>query len=208
MPLSSQLASRLQRAERLKKQYLELQYPSVTPKPTGKTLIVWEGATSVGSNAIQLGIAAGYEAIITASPQNFDNVKKLGASQAFDYHSKTIIDELVTALQDKTTAGAFDSIGVNGAVEACADVLLKLEGNRFIAIAWPLPEKIPDSVHTKSIFASDIKDNEVSKVIYEDFLPRAPAEGKYIAVPDPMLLERASNICRKLLVFGTKACLP
>jgi NADPH:quinone reductase-like Zn-dependent oxidoreductase len=36
------------------KDYLALEYPSVPPKPTGKSLLVWGGATSVGSNAIQL----------------------------------------------------------------------------------------------------------------------------------------------------------
>jgi NADPH:quinone reductase-like Zn-dependent oxidoreductase len=41
---------------------LALQLPSVPAKPpTGKTLLVWGGSTSVGSNAIQLAIAAGYE---------------------------------------------------------------------------------------------------------------------------------------------------
>ena len=42
------------------KHFLALQYPLLNPKPTGKTLLVWGGATSVGSNAIQLGVAAGY----------------------------------------------------------------------------------------------------------------------------------------------------
>ena len=46
---------------------LALQLPSVPPKsPTNKTLLVWGGSTSVGSNAIQLAVAAGYE-VITVS---------------------------------------------------------------------------------------------------------------------------------------------
>jgi hypothetical protein len=36
--------------------------------------------TSVGSNAIQLAVAAGYEVFITTSPKNFDYVKSLGAT--------------------------------------------------------------------------------------------------------------------------------
>jgi len=31
-------------------------------------------------------------------------------------------------------------------------------------------------------------DNEVSRVIYEDFLPRALAEGRYVAAPDPFVV--------------------
>lgn len=34
------------------KDFLALQYPTVSPKPTGKTLLIWGGSTSVGSNAI------------------------------------------------------------------------------------------------------------------------------------------------------------
>ena len=165
--------------------YLKLQYPSVNPKSTGKTLIVWGGATSVGSSAVQLGVASGYEVITTASPKNFNYVKKLGASQAFDYNSKTIADELIAALKDKTTAGVFCSTGKDGVVETCAETLLKTSGGKFIALCMRPPEKIPNGISCKFIFCSDLKDNEVSKVIFDDFLPRTLAEGKFVAVPDP-----------------------
>ena len=38
---------------------LGLRHPSANPEPTGRTLLVWGGSTSVGSNAIQLAAAAG-----------------------------------------------------------------------------------------------------------------------------------------------------
>ena len=184
------------------KDYLALQYPSVPPKPTDKALLVWGGSTSVGSNAIQLAVAAGYEVITTASPMNFDYVKKLGASQVFDYNSKTVMDELINAFKGKAIAGALAiangvgdgktlanayAIG-NGVAEACLDVVDKSEGDKFVSMILPVPEKLPSGVGAKFIFASDIKDNEVSKVIFEDFLPRALAEGKYIAAPDPQVV--------------------
>ena len=115
----------------------------MTPKPTGKTLLVWGGSTSVGSNTIQLAVAAGYEVITTASPKNFDYVKKLGASQAFDYRSKTVVGDLIHAFKDKTIAGAL-SIG-HGAAEACMDVLGQCKGDRFISMAsYPIPEPRPE----------------------------------------------------------------
>ena len=43
---------------------LGLQLPAAPArKATGKTVLVWGGSTSVGSNAIQLAVAAGYEVI-------------------------------------------------------------------------------------------------------------------------------------------------
>lgn len=121
---------------------LALQLPSINPGPTGKTLLIWGGSTSVGSNAIQLAVAAGYEVFTTASPRNFDYVKKLGASKVFDYNSKTAIPELIKAFEGKVTAGAL-SIG-SGAAEACFDVLNKCQGNKFVSMAtYPMSPHPP-----------------------------------------------------------------
>ena len=92
------------------KDYLALPYPSVDPKPLGKTLLVWSGASSVGCNVIQLGVAAGCEVITTCSPKNYGLVRKLGASQAFDYNSDTVVGDIVAYLEDKTIAGAIGSM--------------------------------------------------------------------------------------------------
>ena len=115
------------------KDQLVLQHPSATPTPTGKTLLVWGGSTSVGSNAIQLAVAAGYEVITTASPRNFDYVRKLGASRVFDYHGKTVVKDLIAALQGKTIAGAL-AIG-SGSAEACLDIVGACQGDEFVSMA-------------------------------------------------------------------------
>jgi NADPH:quinone reductase-like Zn-dependent oxidoreductase len=194
------------------KDQLALQYPSIDPKPTGKTLLIWGGSTSVGSNAIQLAVAAGYEVFTTASPRNFNYVKKLGASQAFDYNSDTTVEDLIHALKGKTIAGAL-SIG-QGSADACMDVLDKCKGNKFIAMAsYPVPQPPPKrftllqtalhyvpwiitnwfkcrarGIGNKFIFATTLIDNGVGKAIYEDFLPKALAQGTYIAAPDPQVV--------------------
>jgi len=86
------------------KDHLALDYPSATAKRNGKTVLVWGGSTSVGSNAIQLAVAAGYEVIATASPRNFDYVRKLGALRVFDYNDKNVVRKLVDAFAGKTLA--------------------------------------------------------------------------------------------------------
>lgn len=172
------------------KDCLALQLPTMPPRPTGKTLLIWGGSTSVGCNAIQLAVAAGYEVITTASPKNFDYVKKLGASQAFDYHSETIVDELVEAFKGKTSAGAL-AIGPTAAAP-CLAVVARTEGAKFVALANPPPNDlvVPDGVGAKFYFASDIKDTEVSHAVYGDFLPRALAAGTYICAPEPEVVEK------------------
>ena len=194
------------------KDQLGLQFPSTSPKPTGKTLLVWGGSTSVGCNAIQLGVAAGYEVFTTCSPKNFDYVKKLGASQAFDYNSKTVVNDLIHAFEGKTTAGAI-SIGARSA-EYCLDILDKCKGDKTLSMAsFPVPQPAPEKwpllttavsymsgmtsiwvksktrgIRTSSIFGSSLLYNEVGKAIYVDFLPSALAEGAYIAAPEPQVI--------------------
>ena len=199
------------------KDHLALQYPGVNAKPTGQTLLIWGGSTSVGSNAIQLAVAAGYEVATTASPRNFDYVKKLGASLVFDYASKTVIPDMVAALQERKIAGAL-AVGI-GSAEACAAILARCKGNKFVSMAtpsvsfvdapsgrrrifWLLPtfarmiagqmglrtKTRLARIGTKFIWGGSLKDNEVSRVIYQDFLPKALAEGRYLAAPDPHVI--------------------
>ncbi|MBO0790652.1 MAG: zinc-binding alcohol dehydrogenase family protein, partial [Ktedonobacteraceae bacterium] len=117
------------------KDQLALHYPVMNPKPTGKTLLIWGGSSSLGSNAIQLAVAAGYEVITTASPRNFDYVKKLGASQVFDYHEKTTVKEIIKAFNGKICAGAL-AIGA-GSAKDCADIVHACNGNKFVSMASP-----------------------------------------------------------------------
>jgi len=84
---------------------LGLRLPTCHPQPTGQTVLVWGGSTSVGSNAIQLAAAAGYDVLTTASAHNHDYVKRLGASQAFDYRSPTAVGDITRALRGRTLAG-------------------------------------------------------------------------------------------------------
>ena len=199
------------------KDQLGLQYPSMVPKPTGTTLLIWGGSTSVGSNAIQLAVAAGYEVITTASPRNFTYVKGLGASQVFDYNNKTVVKDIIEAFKGKTIAGAL-AIGT-GSAETCSDIVHTCNGNKFVSIAsqsisfenlplhqgmsWQLFQLIlrllwsnalmqvtfrMRHIRTKFIFGSTLMDNEVSKVIYEDFLPQALADGCYVAAPEPVVI--------------------
>ncbi|KIX93541.1 uncharacterized protein Z520_10719 [Fonsecaea multimorphosa CBS 102226] len=188
---------------------LALQLPTVpNAKPTGKTLLVWGGSTSVGCNAIQLAVAAGYEVIATASPRNFELVKRLGAVQVFDYKSPTVVEDIRTAFKGRTTAGAM-SIG-QGAAEKCLDILASCKkGNKFLSMAsYPFPATPPErfvvpqiafhyvmsmiylwfkaqrhGIQSKFIFGDTLVDNEIGPAMYEHFLPEALAEGSFTAAP-------------------------
>lgn len=137
--------------------YLGLDPPLVPPpsSATKKAIIITGGASSVGSNAVQLAVSAGYEVYSTASPKNFAYVEKLGAARVFDYHSANLVDQIVDELQEKTLIGAY-AIG-NGSVESCIKVLRRCGGNgkKFIASVGPpvpqKPAKVFSSYHVSDI---------------------------------------------------------
>ena len=219
------------------KDFLALQYPSVAPKPTGKTLLVWGGSTSVGGNAIQLAVAAGYEVITTASPKNFDYVKKLGASEAFDYNSKTVVADIIEAFSGRTCAGAM-AIGA-GSVGPCVDIVHASKGDKFVTrVSAPVGlDALPDGtdgrgvsflqliplvfqmlgasasmefkarmrrVRTKFVIGDTLVNNEVGKVIYVDFLPKALASGQYVAAPNPHVVGKGLDYIQAAFDFQKK----
>lgn len=165
--------------------YLGLQLPTVPARSTGQTLLIWGGAGSVGSNAIQLGVAAGYEVFTTASPKNFEYVKKLGASRVFDYQSTSVVEDIVEALQGKSLAGAMDCIGF-AATPLTVDVVVKSSGNKFVATVKGGFQP-PAGITVKSVFGTSIKDNHIGKAVYEDFLPKALKSGGFISAPRPLI---------------------
>jgi NADPH:quinone reductase-like Zn-dependent oxidoreductase len=168
------------------KDYLGLSYPSTNPKTNGKTVLIWAGSSSVGSNAIQLAKASGYEVITTSSPKNFAFCKSLGATLVFDYSSATLTQDLVNAFSDRVCGGAFAILP--GSVEPCIEVVHRSKGAKFIAMALPYDGKLPEGIETKFVFATTIKDNEVSKVIFEDYLPQALLQHQYQCSPRPSVV--------------------
>ncbi|KAL8949440.1 MAG: hypothetical protein Q9222_004446 [Ikaeria aurantiellina] len=173
--------------------HLHLTYPSVDPKPLDQTLLIWGGASSVGSNAIQLAVASGYKVITTSSTKNFEFVKKLGASQVFDYTKLDVVEEIVAALKGEPKAGIFDAVGLN-AVEKCLEVAAKSDGLSFVSTVLQPPEKVPEGTSAKFVYSTDIERNEVGKAVFERYLPDALAKGKFVAAPDAHVVGKGLEI--------------
>ena len=68
-------------------------------------------------------MSAGYKVISTASPTNFDYVKKLGATHAFDSKRDTVINDIRATVKGFYLTGGY-SIG-DGSVDILAAVLSK-----------------------------------------------------------------------------------
>jgi NADPH:quinone reductase-like Zn-dependent oxidoreductase len=197
---------------------LALALPSADTRPRDQWVLIMGGATSVGSNAIQLAVGAGYSVVTTASPKNHDYVTSLGAAHAFDYNSPTLARDISAALRGKDVVGAF-AIGA-GSAEACLDILPHCEGRQFVAncsspIAFEamgegdritfglllkvIPTLVGSTLRTRSksrrrgitvkfFDASSVVDNEIGPAIYRDYLGPALASGRFRPAPPPRVV--------------------
>lgn len=206
---------------------MSLKLPTKNPEPTGKTILIWGGSTSVGSNAIQLAVASGYEVFATASPKNFAYVRSLGASKVFDYNSTTVVQDIVQAFQGKTTAGAM-WLG-KGSGTVCMDIMGQCRGNRVVSLAaYPMPPVTPTrmvmltivyyylsgqialwlkarrhGIKYAFVFGTTLAFNGVGKAVFQDFLPEALRDNKYIVAPDPLVVGKGlENIQAGLDLLG------
>jgi len=168
------------------KDNLGLAKPSHEVDETGKTLLVWGGSSSVGSAVIQLALAAGLKVIATASRQNFDFCKDLGASEVFDYHTPGIVGDLTAALQKHHLAGAYDAIATRDTQLNVAQVLAQLGGGKM-AVVLPPSDEIPATVNANGILAALIltQEKQLGEAIYHDFLPSALINGQIRPAPKP-----------------------
>jgi NADPH:quinone reductase-like Zn-dependent oxidoreductase len=192
--------------------FLALAPPKLERQRRGETVIVWGGSTSVGANAIQLAVAAGYDVLTTCSPKNSEFVRALGACQAFDYRSPTVVADLVGVLGQSRCAGAV-AIGP-GAALACLDLVVAAGGAPTVAVVTPpatfdgipigrgrlrklLPTLVDNAtgllklmwrakrrgVATPFVWGTALIHNEVGPMIFQDYLPEALARGAFKPSP-------------------------
>lgn len=116
------------------KEFLALPYPTTQPKPSGKTILVWGGSSSVGGTVIQLAVASGLEVVSTASKKNLALVKALGAKHVLDYTEDTVVDNIVSLLKGSLFVGGYDAISTPETLKASADIVHQLGGGKLARV--------------------------------------------------------------------------
>ncbi|OJD26244.1 hypothetical protein ACJ73_02380 [Blastomyces percursus] len=162
---------------------LALPKPSFNPTKTSTTVLIWGGTNSVGSNAIQLAVAAG----------NFAAAKRLGADHAVDYNDASVIEKLKEAFRDRKLVEALDAIGTEKTFKQTAEAVSQIDGVKTVTSTIDDLEDdwLPPGVTGKAILAVSIRglegedmEKNVGKMVYEDFLPDALKAGRYSIAPD------------------------
>lgn len=195
---------------------IALRSPTAQARPTGETVVVWGGSTSVGSNAIQLAVAAGYRVIATASAHSEARVRELGAHLVVDRHDPGAVDAVVSGIGEDPLVGVV-AIGT-GSGDAAVRIAAA-GGARRVALLSPpvafttLPRRGGPSVAflrtmariglsqlatqvrarahgvtARFVWGSSLMSNDVGPMLWRDYLPAALAAGRHICAPDPEIV--------------------
>ena len=203
------------------KSQLGLDPPPTLPSPLPqhdspqRTVIIWGGATSVGSVAIQLATAAGYRVLSTASPHNHERVRRLGAAVVEDYRQDGVVERIVAAAKGSTVVGLL-ALGAGSGMPclriasqfarrpkvAMASAPIALDRAPIGPQAWwrlvTLPRLIggfaamalrarATGVPTCSVWGTDLVDDPLGRHMVVDFAEAALRDGRLIAAPEPLI---------------------
>nr|OQO21724.1 hypothetical protein B0A51_09893 [Rachicladosporium sp. CCFEE 5018] len=170
-----------------------------------KIVLIWAGATVVGSCAIQIAKLAGYEVWTTSSEHNFDYCKNLGAAQVFDYKRPNIVDEIVQAIDTfgKPLTGAF---GAHlWTANDCAQVVRKLgdsvEHTRAVGTVIPegygfsVPEDWPENVK----FCWLLSKSDAAEWVWREWITKALADGRMKCKPDADVVGKGLEFVQEAL---------
>ncbi|KAJ3454748.1 hypothetical protein MRS44_013348 [Fusarium solani] len=173
--------------------HLNFPLPQKNPVDNGKTVLIWGGASSVGSTAIQLAVASGFRVVSTASNRNHDAVRSLGASIVLDYKSPTIVSDAVEVLKDCDLAGCYDAISESETLEPLGAILGQLGPHKVCLVVPPRVSVSKNMNWTISALAFEImneKGKPIGDYIWHKYVPEALADGRLQPKPDALMISR------------------
>lgn len=177
------------------KGYLGLPFPSLNPTPSGKTILVWGGSSSVGALTIQLAVAGGSKVVAVASKRNHAFVKGLGASEAIDYNDPSVVEDVVKAIKSVggEFAGTYDAIATEDSCKYTVPITEKA-GGAILSTVLPPPESLPAGIKAGGIFAIQ---PELLGPIWANYVTPALQQGKLKAVPEALVVGKGLEYIQK-----------
>jgi NADPH:quinone reductase-like Zn-dependent oxidoreductase len=185
-----------------------------------QAVLIWGGASSVGSYAIQSAKTLGFTVYATASTKHHEYLKKLGAHAVFDYKNSDVVDKIVAAVKKDGLTLTTAHCVVNESLQPTLDVLKQTKGEAAAKVAHSplLPEGHPTLENTEIVFNfppmdKSIRDQHIYKCL-NGWLHEGLKSGS--VVPSPAIqveeggLEGVNAALDKLRagVSGTKIVVP
>ncbi|KAJ5617281.1 hypothetical protein N7537_002395 [Penicillium hordei] len=185
-----------------------------------QAVLIWGGASSVGTLSVQSAKSLGFTVYATASPKHHGYLKKLGAHAVFDYKMSDVVSQIVQAVKKDGVNLHTAHCVVDGGLQPTLDVLKETKGDAAAKVAHSpmLPPDHPTLENTEITFNfPSMGPAERSKHMYQCFhgwLEDGLKSGS--VVPSPALqiedggLDGVNAALDKLKagVSGTKIVLP
>lgn len=135
-------------------------------------MLIWGGASSVGTLSVQSANSLGFTVYATASPKHHDHLKKLGAHAVFDYKAGDVVSQIVEAVKNDGVNMHTAHCVVDGGLQPTLDVIKETKGDAAAKVAHSpmLPPDHPTLENTEITFNFPSMDPaERSKHIYQCF---------------------------------------
>jgi NADPH:quinone reductase-like Zn-dependent oxidoreductase len=108
---------------------------NTTESKEKQTILIYGGTTNTGMIAIQFAKLSGLKVLTTCSPSNFELVRELGASAAFDYHDAEKCTEEVRVATADGLKLVFDCVGAFQSPQICAGAMSSQEGGVYVSVS-------------------------------------------------------------------------
>ncbi|KAK8187773.1 chaperonin 10-like protein [Phyllosticta capitalensis] len=173
-------------------------------------MLVWGGASSIGSAAVQTARAMGFIVYATASPKHHAYLQSLGATRVFDYKAAGVEQAIIDAARHDGVAlrTGYDAVGQ---LKSCLDVLKDFKGDDVakLAEAVRMNDDSPrvDGVVAKFIAAApDARErDEQFRFVFNVWLKERLASGEFVPSPKVRVVEgglEAANDALDILKEG------
>ncbi|MCJ1288162.1 hypothetical protein MMC26_007517 [Xylographa opegraphella] len=185
-----------------------------------QAVLIWGGASSVGTFAIQSAKSLGFTVYTTASPKHHAYLQTLGAHAVFDYKSSDVVSQIVAAVKKDGVELNIAHCVVNESLQPMLDVLKEVKGSAAAKVAHSpiLPPDHPTLDKTEIIFNFPSMDPAVrDKHMYQclhGWLHHGLESGSVVPSPEVQIegggLEGLNAALDKLKagVSGTKIVVP
>ncbi|MCJ1247134.1 hypothetical protein MMC30_004345 [Trapelia coarctata] len=175
-----------------------------------KGMLVWGGASSIGSAAVQVARVMGFHVYVTASEKHHEYLKGLGARRGFDYKSEDVVERIVRAAKEDgvTVDLGFDAVGQ---IQSCLEVLKKAKGpgtTARLAEATPLNEDSPTTEGVEVKFmappSGEEERSEFCHFVFGVWLKEKLAKGEFVPSPKIQVVEGGLEGASKALDILSK----
>ena len=163
-----------------------------------QAVLIWGGASSVGSLAVQSAKSMGFTVYTTASPRNHALLKTLGADTVFDYNASDIVDQIVDTVEKDGVHLQSAHAVVIGSLQPTLDVLRRTKGDTIAKVAHS-PPLLPDAPTLEGAEikfnmppADPAERNEHIRQCYQVWLPNGLKSGN--VVPSPRIQVEAGGL--------------